>query len=192
MTQPYYLKLNGSHQLLNSGVAVETINQIRKLQGAPEKWAQRLTEDSVRKGIERVKWRARQEWIYWKNRRILLDGAHNDESAHALRRYIDKCVCPSRVHWIVGMLAHKNHAHFLQEILREGDSLSIVKVNPNVSWLKSCDTAQLKTIAGTIQPNLLQCKIINSVEEELEQIGHDEIHASKDCQVYGKFSLIWL
>jgi folylpolyglutamate synthase/dihydropteroate synthase len=66
-----------------------------------------------------------------------------------LKKYINSLMKGeyTRVHWILGMLAHKDHSSFLNEVFgnRElfAQHIVTVPVKPNVAWLTSTSAAGL-------------------------------------------------
>lgn len=70
--------LGGEHQLQNLSLALTTADWLR--QAGVE-----IPEQSLRDGVERVRWPGRLEWL---PDRVLLDGAHNPAGAERLAAYL--------------------------------------------------------------------------------------------------------
>ncbi|OAB61235.1 bifunctional folylpolyglutamate synthase/dihydrofolate synthase [Leptolyngbya valderiana BDU 20041] len=115
----YPLPLPGDVQLLNSALAIATIKQLRQ-QG----WE--ISDDAICRGMQKARWRGRLEWITWRERRILVDGAHNVASAEVLRRYVETLNTP--VTWVMGILATKDAEGILKTLLRSRDRVRFVPV----------------------------------------------------------------
>jgi len=139
-------------------VSVTFVNPVVQVVNDSEGQAQLL-----RRGIEQVRWPGRLQWLFFRNRRILLDGSHNAEAGLQLRQFVEKSVLPSLrmeemrnptlveremwVQWVVGMLGHKDHSAYLRSILCPtyppdakgglmSQDISFIEVKPNVGWLE--------------------------------------------------------
>ncbi len=115
----YELPLLGDIQLHNSALAIATI-QVLQNQG----WQIELA--AIQQGMASTQWPGRLQWITWQGQPLLIDGAHNQESAIALRCYVDALHKP--VTWIIGMLTTKEHAPILRALLRSSDTVHFVPV----------------------------------------------------------------
>ncbi len=73
--------LQGEHQGKNAAVAIVASEQLSKT------W-QRLEKKKIVEGIQRTKWEGRLE-VVSRNPLVILDGAHNEEGAQALKKYFD-------------------------------------------------------------------------------------------------------
>ena len=151
----YGVTLPGPAQRLNVALALETCEVLRR-QG----WNIR-PEDEVT-GLAVAQWPGRLQWVQWQHQPLLVDGAHNPESAEMLRAYLDELdqqgrSSPADVHqsttWIMGMLSTKDHREIFQTLLRPGDRLYLVPV-PDHS---SADPHSLSLLAQTLVPDLDQC-----------------------------------
>ncbi len=167
----YRLPLLGEHQLMNSALA---ITALRLLKDHSSSKLFNLTDDDIANGMYRVRWPARLQFIAWNNKRVLIDGAHNEEGGRALRRFINKLKAPDgtamKINWIMGMLSSKDHSQFFKETLAPGDSLTIVPVAPNVDWLFTADTKVLVQKARDICPQLHDVQEHASVYEALDYL----------------------
>lgn len=76
--------LAGRHQGKNAAVALVVAEQLSK------NW-KRLGKEKIIKGIEEARWEGRLETIS-ENPRIILDGAHNEEGAKALRSFVQEFI----------------------------------------------------------------------------------------------------
>jgi dihydrofolate synthase/folylpolyglutamate synthase len=73
--------LQGEHQGKNAAVAIVASEQLSKT------W-QRLEKKKIEEGIEKTNWEGRLE-IVSRNPLVILDGAHNEEGAQALKKYFE-------------------------------------------------------------------------------------------------------
>lgn len=140
----YPLPMGGAHQLINSAVAIATL-QLLQTQG----W--HITADHIRDGIAKTQWPGRMQWFSWQGQSLLIDGAHNSAGARMLRRYVDESDrTPHPISWVLGMLSNKDHAEVLGALLREGDRLYPVPVPDHLT----ADPQDMATLAQTLCPGL--------------------------------------
>jgi dihydrofolate synthase / folylpolyglutamate synthase len=139
----YPLALLGEMQLTNSAIAIATIQTLRQ-----SGW--KIRDEAIVMGMANTQWRGRIQWTTWhvgvsakrrrcqrgasacaeasalRNRKLLIDGAHNPAAAIALRQYVDTLNTP--ISWVMGMLSTKSHLEIFQALLRPGDRLYLVPV----------------------------------------------------------------
>jgi dihydrofolate synthase / folylpolyglutamate synthase len=170
----YQLSLLGDIQLHNSALAIATIQRLHE-QG----WE--ISNEAIAKGIANTKWRGRLQWYDWQGHRILVDGAHNPDSAKVLGGFVINQSRQSR-HWVMGMLSTKNHAEVFQALLQPGDSLYIVPV-PGHS---AADLPELLATAKAQCPNLKSAMAFNDVKFALQAATIAAAHSatqSKDLVI---------
>jgi len=152
----YQLPLVGAHQLQNSAVAIATIQTL-----PPSDW--QISPQAIQQGIAHTRWPGRLEWSSWKQQRILIDGAHNPESALVLRHYLDSLEM-TPIHWVMGMISTKSHQEIFQILLRPGDRLFTVPVPDS-----NCASPEaLLELAQTLQPNLSACAAYRDLQDALD------------------------
>jgi len=153
----YPLPLLGEMQLSNSALAIAAL-QILQQQG----W--KISEQAIVSGMAKTKWPGRLQWKTWRNRQILIDGAHNPAAAQALRQFVNTLDAKA-VTWVLGMLSTKDHADIFKALLRPADELYLVPV-PDHS---SANPAQLATLATNICP-LTACRTYPELLTALEAV----------------------
>lgn len=151
----YPLPLLGDIQLSNSAIAIASL-QILRSQG----W--KITDQAITSGMAKTTWQGRLQWTTWKNRPLLIDGAHNPAAAVALRQYVDTQQTP--VTWVMGILSTKDHADIFSALLRPGDQLYLVPV-PDHS---SADPEALAILAQNTCPELAHCSSYSQLEDGLD------------------------
>ncbi|NJR60890.1 MAG: hypothetical protein HC769_19935 [Cyanobacteria bacterium CRU_2_1] len=105
------------------------------------------------------------QWLNWRDRLLLIDGAHNPAGAEMLRHYVDHSDRVSHpVRWVIGMLKTKDHEDIFKALLRSGDSLYLVPVPDHLS----ADLEPLVTLATTVCPGLKECNVYDDVMAGLE------------------------
>lgn len=153
----YELGLQGPHQRVNSATALTVLQELQA-QGWP------VPAEKVRDGLAQVQWPGRLQWVSWHGRPLLVDGAHNPEAALALRQALTERH-PGSVHWVIGMLATKDHREVLAALLHPGDALSAVPVPDHAS----ADPEALVALAQTLGVVLRQCQPYPTLEAALAE-----------------------
>jgi dihydrofolate synthase/folylpolyglutamate synthase len=154
----YPLPLPGAHQLVNSALAIAALDMLRN-QG----W--QIPATAIAAGMARAKWPGRLQWLPWRGQPILVDGAHNPAAAKVLRHYVDVATqVRSPVHWVMGMLATKDHADIFKTLLRAGDSLYLVPVPDH----QFADPTKLAELAQAICPKLTECRTFTGESTALD------------------------
>jgi dihydrofolate synthase/folylpolyglutamate synthase len=152
----YPLPLEGDIQLGNSALAIAGL-QILRRQG----W--KISDETIAAGMAKTRWPGRLQWVTWRNRRLLVDGAHNQASAQVLRQYVDS-LDAGAVTWVMGILASKDRTGMFKALLRPQDRLLLVPVpDPN-----SAAPEELAAVARTICPELADCRCFADLEAGLE------------------------
>jgi len=140
----YRVPLGGIHQFTNSAVAIATLRLLQQ-QG----WG--LGDLHLVEGLAQTRWPGRMQWVEWGDRPLLVDGAHNPAGAEMLRQYVDTQEPMGKpLSWVMGMIANKDHADVLRNLLREGDRLHLVPVPDHIT----ADVADLSALAQQICPTV--------------------------------------
>lgn len=158
----YPLPLQGQIQLTNSALALATV-EILQNQG----W--KISSAAIVNGMSKTQWPGRMQWVSWKNRKLLIDGAHNPAAAQALRDYVDSLNTPGLT-WVMGMLSTKEHKDIFQALLRSQDRLYLVPV-PDHS---SANPRELAQIAVEICPELSRCETYPDLTSALDAAINDK------------------
>jgi dihydrofolate synthase/folylpolyglutamate synthase len=154
----YQLPLLGKIQLMNSAIAIATL-QLLQNQG----W--QISQTAIENGIAKTQWPGRLQQTTWKNRNILIDGAHNPAAAIALREYVDRLNNhPSAINWVIGILATKDCEDILKALLKKGDRLYLVPVPDQ----NSSSPAELSALAQIICPELTLCQAFPDLTTALD------------------------
>jgi dihydrofolate synthase / folylpolyglutamate synthase len=135
----FQLGLLGKHQLINSALAIATI-QVLQSQG----W--KISETVIQTGLAGTKWLGRLQILEYNGQQIWLDGAHNLAAAAALRSFFDQSFPQVPRSWVIGILATKDWRGMLQAILEPGDRLYAVPVPDR----QTCDPEDLAIFGSGI------------------------------------------
>jgi dihydrofolate synthase/folylpolyglutamate synthase len=130
------IPLAGPHQLLNAATAIATGEQLQA-QGLA------ISVDGIRRGIKQVQWEGRLETV---NRHpcIVLDGAHNRDSARCLREALMTCFRYRRLILVLGISANKN----LEGIIEELAPLAAVTVATRAMVPRAAPPQQVADLAA--------------------------------------------
>ncbi|MGB7712219.1 MAG: folylpolyglutamate synthase/dihydrofolate synthase family protein [Microcoleus sp.] len=159
----YELPLLGKIQLMNSAIAIATIQTLQN-QG----W--QISETAIENGIAKTQWPGRLQQTTWKNQTILIDGAHNPAAAIALREYVDNFHNYQPINWVIGILATKDSDDILKALLKKGDRLYLVPVPDQ----NSTPPAELAALAQIICPELTLCQTFPDLTIALDDAVADE------------------
>jgi len=145
----YFLPLLGKHQLINSAVAIATIQSLRS-QG----WE--ISEDAMRSGLANTQWSGRLQWIEFnldgQPHKMLIDGAHNVAAAEYLRQFVNEAFPHRRIRWVIGILNTKDQTGILQALLADDDLLFTVPV-PSPATTSPQDLAQMAASMVKVRPH---------------------------------------
>lgn len=100
------ITLAGSYQILNAALALEGVEELRRL-------GYRLTDEQVRQGLYRAVWRGRFTLLS-KNPAVIIDGAHNPGAAKELKHSLDLYFKGKDLYYIFGVFQDKDY----QEVIR--------------------------------------------------------------------------
>ena len=103
------LPLAGPYQLVNAATATATVEQLQT-QGLP------ISAAAMRQGLQQVQWEGRLETVS-RQPCIVLDGAHNRDSARCLREALMTCYQYRRLILVLGISANKNLEGIIDELL---------------------------------------------------------------------------
>lgn len=117
------LKLNllGSHQLDNAATAIAAMHALMA-QDVP------ISEATIRQGIESTLWPGRFE-ILERQPYLIVDGAHNRDSARQLVATIDALLDGRRVQWLFGASDDKDVRGMFAELLPRSADIILTRAN---------------------------------------------------------------
>ncbi|WWD16757.1 hypothetical protein CI109_101189 [Kwoniella shandongensis] len=159
------LNMGGKHQLDNLSLALTILHTIRldpRARRIQPKLAV-LSDVAIKEGVKHCEWAGRCSWLEWtdsatgKHLPILVDGAHNEDSAATLREYIDSLnIIPRpKVRFIISLSASpgKTVESVLAPLLREGDEVEIVQFTTPVEgmpWIKPVPQEEAAQVASKL------------------------------------------
>lgn len=131
-----HVALNGAHQLKNAAVALMTLEVLRQY------YALIARDEDLYAGFREARWPGRLELVS-ERPRILLDGAHNPEGAETLAAALRSTYRFDKLHFMMGMLASKNHTGYFRHILPLVDTLILTEPD----FHKKGDASRLAELA---------------------------------------------
>lgn len=160
------LNLPGEHQVDNLSLALAILQGIRTNSRA-SKILQRLaqvSDEAIRQGVERTRWAGRCSWeIYGggspggarsvPSLPVLVDGAHNGDSATTLRAYLDSLGdVAGAVRWIISLSDSKGKSveSVLSPLLRTGDEVVAMEFGTPVEgmpWVQPVSAEEVARVA---------------------------------------------
>ena len=117
----FCLNILGNYQLENSALAVATCHFLSENEN-------RITTNTIRLGLENVKWPGRFE-ILSTSPLIIIDGAHNPAGAASLRKSLDLIAPKSPITFLIGILKDKDIKGIVKNLISSKDRVIIVPVN---------------------------------------------------------------
>jgi dihydrofolate synthase/folylpolyglutamate synthase len=162
-----HLKLLGDHQIDNARTAITVMNQLNDIGIAS-------TNEKSAIGISNVEWPARNQLVSTDPTPIFVDGAHNDASAAALRKTVEKLFpYPNQVVLILGTV----RGHDPSVVVRELASLNPKIITTQSRHPKSLTDSELSELLG--QGKITVDAGTASTQEALEQAkqlaGEDDL-----------------
>ena len=143
------INLPGAYQVPNLAVVLKTVQMLKKL-------GYDISDDAVRKGLEKTRWPGRFE-LLGKDPVFLVDGGHNPDGIIATAQSLKNIFRDKKITFIFGVMADKNYREMLEVILpmsrcfycvvpdnkRALDSLSLAKVINDMGGMAiPCDSIE--------------------------------------------------
>ena len=116
----YNFSLIGDYQAKNLSLVIETLKHLPF----------EINEDELKIALKNVLWRFRLE--YHADKKLLIDGAHNQSGIKVLREFLDKYFPNEKKTFIFGCLNNKNWQEMLKILLNKDDEFYFFEFNyPN-------------------------------------------------------------
>jgi folylpolyglutamate synthase/dihydrofolate synthase len=187
------LPLGGHHQLDNLSLALTIVHVIshdkRALSIQPA--LARINPPIMQRGVELTRWEGRCSWIQYKvpntdrSVPILVDGAHNADSAKTLRSYIDELDIPVgiKVHCVISLSSSpgKTPESVLRPLLGKGDKVTLIDFTTPVEgmpWVKPGSKGEVRDVVSTLisgEAALVEQPGVEGLKGILSAVGGDEL-----------------
>ncbi|HEY9712426.1 MAG TPA: hypothetical protein V6C72_03090, partial [Chroococcales cyanobacterium] len=125
----------------------------------------------VRDGFRNVYWAGRLQYI--PSRRLVLDGAHNNAGAIALRQSLDKLFPGRQFCFLLSCFENKNVREIIDSLYREGDRILVSEASTRRATFDKAELARIAESLGA-QPMVFD-SIMQSFEFAQNQGYPDEI-----------------
>ncbi|KAF2269298.1 Mur ligase [Lojkania enalia] len=112
------------------------------------------------KGIKKKKLQGRLQWrtVGPIKQKVLIDGAHNENAAAALKNYIFERYGNARgkMVWVLAMTKGKDYKSYLKALFRPGDTVVTTSFSPvdGMPWVKSMHPEELLRVAKEVCCNI--------------------------------------
>lgn len=156
-----HIALPGAHQVDNARTA------LCALQAAAELGWITCTEAVLRTAVGDVTWPARLEWRRFRTCRVLVDGAHNADGAHALAAYLEAHV-REPITLVIGVMRDKAVEAIVAPLLARADRV----VATAVASPRALPADQLAAVCRRLQPHLA-VEVAVTPEAALAQAARD-------------------
>ena len=160
LSKEWELSLKGNFQRENAAVAMGVLTLLNKLG-----WD--IKSSSIKEGFRTTKWPGRLEVVKWKNKKILIDSAHNPLAAEVLSKERERWHNQEKgVYWILGVQKNKDFSSISKKLLKSQDKLLLVPVPNHKSWTldKIANGVNLK------KANIIEFKNYNQALNYLEEL----------------------
>ena len=120
---PLKIPLAGPHQILNAATAIATVEQLAA-QGFP------IGPAGIGQGLRQVQWEGRLETVSrqpW----VVLDGAHNRDSARRVRESLATCFPSRRLILVLGVAANKDLEGIIEELVPLASQVIATQAEPS-------------------------------------------------------------
>lgn len=156
------LPLAGAHQRLNAALALATVETLQPI--LP------VSEDAINRGLSEVRWPGRFQRLERAGQTILLDGAHNEEGAIALRRAVQLECGGRKPVLVLGVLQDKSWKEMLAALVPIANSLVLVPVQST----RSLPPEDLVPTARALDPSL-EVRAAASLTSALESLRGESL-----------------
>jgi len=113
------INLMGDHQFINGSIALCAVEVLLS-------YGFSINEDSIRKALAYIKWQGRLEVVN-ENPTIILDGAHNSDSARVLAEFLKSHYKDKKKILVFGVMKDKDCRKIIEKIVPFTDSVILTK-----------------------------------------------------------------
>ncbi|KPI46999.1 folylpolyglutamate synthase [Clostridioides difficile] len=160
------IKLIGEHQINNSILAMSVIKYLKDINKL-----EKISEESIRKGLINTKWPGRIEKIK-ENPIFIIDGAHNEDGAKSLAKALNKNFKDRSLTLLIGMLEDKDIDSVLNILLPHFNK--VITTTPNNPRAINSDTLKEKVLKY-VDDVTSKHEIEDAVNYTLETSNKDDV-----------------
>lgn len=155
------VSLIGKHQLQNASLALAAAEILAKSGFC-------VQEKSIRSGLKQAFIPGRMEKIEYKNRIILLDGAHNPDSFYALKETLTERFPKNHYHFLFGSLINKLIDENVQILSTIASSIWLTPIPGHESLTTIENNSIVKPFSeGSLPDEILHLVLSNTTSEDL-------------------------
>ncbi|MBO1514747.1 bifunctional folylpolyglutamate synthase/dihydrofolate synthase [Metabacillus bambusae] len=103
------ITMKGQHQIKNAALALSSIDYLVQMNKV------RMTEEQIRKGLEKTAWKGRFELVN-SNPEVIIDGAHNQEGIESLIETLSRHYPRKNIHILYSALKDKEYAEMINRL----------------------------------------------------------------------------
>lgn len=159
------IQLLGKMQVKNAAVSINTVCVLKKL-------GYTVTEESIYDGLALTRWNGRFEKLK-NNPTIILDGAHNEDAAYALKESMDLYFPNQKCIYVMGVFADKEYEKVLA--ITSEKAKSIYTITPN-----NARALEAQSLAKCAMNYCNHVKATGSVSEALQLAIEESIMDKKE------------
>jgi dihydrofolate synthase/folylpolyglutamate synthase len=150
-TNDYEIALSGLWQLQNLSLVLEAVSYLNKIGTS-------VSRQALRSGLKKTSWPARFQ--YMKDKKLILDGAHNVSGAKLLRESLDLYFPTQKRVWIYSSLNTKDYESIINTLFRSNDTIICTKsISKN-----AVQPPELSQKISTIYPGIKVCETQNVIQ----------------------------
>lgn len=153
------ITLAGAYQIDNAALAVEVVERFAGRETINSKMCV-ITEEHIRKGLQKTKWRGRFETVS-KRPYFIMDGAHNEDAAKRLSQTIRFHFTNKKIVYIMGVLKDKEYEKIIAETYAYAEH--IITITPPSE--RALSAHELAMAVKEYHPNVTEAA---SLEEAVE------------------------
>jgi len=174
LSNKWELGLRGHFQRENAAVALGVIEILFK-----KGW--NINRQLIKKSIAETKWPGRMEIVYWDNKEILVDSAHNPLGAKVLAAERKNWINQEKgIYWIIGVQKQKNIKGIISNLRKPKDKFLLVPITNQKSW----DIEGIASLTGLDDVCFLEFKNINKALDYLKCRKWPECHPVLTGSIY--------
>lgn len=159
------ISLAGSYQINNAVLAVEAVYGLRSL-------GYEISDEALYSGMEKTVWRGRFT-VLQKDPVFIMDGAHNEDGAKALRQSLEVYFADRKLFYIIGMFKDKEYDKVLELTAPLAESILTIQTPDNP---RALDKEALAEAVTKYNPNVRAAESIEAaIEESLQKAGKDDV-----------------
>ena len=169
------ISLAGEFQIQNGALALEAVNQLRKL-------GLSLPNEAVYAGMKEAKWVGRFT-VMSQNPLVILDGAHNPQAAEALRKSLELYFKGKKLYYVFGVFQDKDYKKIIELTAPLAEHIITVETPDNPRALPAEELKkQVEKINASVETGE---SIEAAIEKNLSYMGAEDV-----LVVFGSLSFL--